>query len=266
MDSQVLEQLSENEYEKFGTLFRCSDTDILTSKLTDVLKVTLRNGKENQASNIAIEINKIFLEHFDKIQIQIDFYESPHSEGYEEAKEINDERIRSEKKFEKTKRYFEQIKERCSRYEAQVNKIGYSIPSTHENRKKYPLHPPAEFLNENDIIALEKFLHWDVFLSNAHKQDPDVGHPYLYMDLASQVGAGGLDVGAQHRNIELTKKLVPILSKAGLSVQTMAIIIWAHQYFISQRYYARHEHSKNFFIPSLSSLVKEINKILKGKT
>lgn len=266
MQRKVLEQLSESEYKTFGTLFRCSDTEALTSKLTSVLEKNLLQDKRETAKNIATKVHDVFSTHLEEIEVYTDFYENPESEGYERGKEINDERIRSENDFDKKSRYFEQIKNRCDRHKKQTDKIGYNINSTIENRKEYPLYPPSEFLTQEDISALEKFLHWKVFLSSDNKEDPDVGNPYLYIDLTSKIGAGGLDIAAQNHNNILIEKLTPTLSETGLSVKKMAIIIWAHQYFVSECYYWRHEHSKNFFIPALTSLVKDVDKNIKNKT
>ncbi len=263
MQSNVRKQLKENEYEKFGALFRCSNTAKLTSELIDVLKTTLSMDQAEKANDVAEKIGGAFLEHLNEIEVQIDFYESPHADGYEKAKEINNERLQIEEDLEGILKTFEQIRSRSDRYKSEIKKIKHSIETSEENRKNYPLYPPPSFIEEEDMnnlkIMFEKFLHWKVFLSSDNNTDPNVGNPYLYLDLTSKVGAGGLDVIAQNHNKVLTKKLAPILLQTGISIRKRTIIIWAHQYYVSKLYDWRFEHSKNVFIPSLSALIKDID-------
>lgn len=263
MQSNVRKQLKENEYEKFGALFRCSNTTKLTSELIDVLKTTLSIDQVGKANDIAAKISETFSDHLKEIEVQIDFYESPHAEGYKRAKEINNERLQIEEDLEGILKTFEQIRNRSDRYKSEIKKIGHNIETSEENRKNYPLYPPPSFIEKKDMDVLkdmfEKFLHWKVFLSSDNNTDPNVGNPYLYLDLTSKVGAGGLDVTAQNHNKVLTKKLAPILLQTGMSIRKRAIIIWAHQYYVSQLYYWRFEHAKNVFIPSLSALIKDID-------
>ncbi len=267
MQGQVKKQLSENEYEKFGPLFLCSDTNALASKLSSILRILLPKRKKEKAEEIANIVSNLLLIHIRNIQIDIDFYESHEAHGYERGKQINAERIRLENDFDKILRYFEQIKKRCDSHKQKTDKINCSIDSTIDNRPEYPIYPPPEFLTQEDINTLEKFLHWKTFLSSNDHEDSNIGNPYLYINLTSKVGAGGLDLVAQRNNNILIKELLPILYTTDLSVKKIAIIIWSHQYFISNFYYTNHsQHTKNFFIPSLTSLVKDVRKILKNKT
>lgn len=263
MQSKVRKQLSEDEYEKFGALFRCSNTAKLHTELIDILKITLSMEQAVKAKDVAEKIGRVFLEHLDEIEVQIDFYESPKEDDYEKAKEINSERLQIEEDLENILQTFEQIQSRSDRYKSKIKKIGHSIETSEENRKNYPLYPPSSFIEKKDMEALknifEKFLHWKVFLSSDNNADPNVGNPYLYLDLTSKIGAGGLDISAQDHNRALTKKLAPILLRTGISIRNRAIIIWAHQYFVSKLYYWRFEHNKNVFIPSLSALIKDLD-------
>ena len=271
MQSKVKKQLSESEYEKFGSLFRCSNTELLSSKLTSSLDLVLSRHDINDAKKISKETSEVFSKHIDEIEIYIDFYESHEADGFKVSKETDDERMSIEKDFEYNLKAFKQIKSRCERYESDGNKIGYSIISSVDNREDYPLYPPSSFITQEDIdylsIIFEKFLHWKVFLSSDNEEDTNIGNPYLYKNLTSKIGAGGLDINAQENNRKLMQKLLPILSKTKLSVRKLSIIIWAHQYFISQLYYKdRFQHTKNFFIPSLTSLVKDVDRSIKNKT
>lgn len=265
MKKTVREQLSESEFEKFGTLFRCKDEDTLSFKLKSILEKTL--SEKELAQNISAEVNIVFIDHLKAVKFFLCFYNSHEIEEVDIAKEINQKRGRLENKFDNKVKYFKEIQKRCDKYKRQKNELNHSIKSTRKKRKEYPLHPPADFLSKKDMDALEKFLHWDVFLSSLDDQDASHGHSYLYIESAGNIGSGGVHVEAQEHNRELTMRLMPILLNTQLSARKKAIVIWAHQYFVSKLYDALGDnHMQNYFIPALSSLIKDINKLTPNKT
>lgn len=261
MKKSVGRQLRDKEYAEFGQLFRCQDSEELSYKLYSVLQNRLNN--EEIADKVVASINSVFEDHLKAVKFFLCFYQSDEIEDVDKAKEMKQNRIRLEKKFDNKLKYFQNIYNKCNEHRKHIETITYRIKSDRQNREEYQLHAPSQLLKEKDIEALEKFLHWDVFLSNFDDEDSRNGQSHLHAQSSSNLGAGGLHVEAKEYNRELAMRLIPILSYTNFSGRKKAIIVWAHQYLASKLFKAMGEsHIEQHYIPSLSSLTHDINKII----